>query len=434
MSDGRDSEERSQADPGRKYRLNAQSALRREEGTRVGGLESIAELAKVEPPGRGQTPRLAGWWASSKGEILLGAFIAVFFLVSAVLVARDSPLASRAQLVLIALIPLTAVFAFLAWLDRWAPIPPRYKFYAVAWGGGVAALAAIVVNTAAFQDLLLYSGDELHALFVDSVVVAPVAEELFKGLGVILILVLARHQLTSTLGAVALAGLVGAGFAYVENLEYFWQSWQEGSAVFGFTVFARGVMSPFVHPMATSFTGLAVGAALLKKPGAWGWIWRLTLGYAGAVAIHALWNGLASLGAVWILLYLIFELPLFIVWMTVLIIWSRKLSRSVADGLVPYMETGWINPSEAQLVLNPVARKAARKWARRLRAPAPKLLRKFQRDLGFIAMDQQLMTRYGYDSQRVALDRRRLRDLVAVREELADLELVRGAAASAATK
>ncbi len=425
---------REQADPGRKYRLHAQSDLRREEGTRIVGLETMVEVPAASAPEHRAKGRLASFWSTSRAEILLGVFTAVSFALAAVLVAEGSSLLSRAQLALVALVPLTAVAAFLGWLDRWAPIGRRYKIYAVAWGGGIAALGAIVVNSTLFLDLLKYSGSEDKATLATSVAVAPIAEELFKGLGVILILVLARHRLTSALGAVALAGLVGAGFAYLENLEYFWQSWQEGSTVFGFTVFARAIMSPFVHPMATSFVGLAAGAALIRLEGWWGWTWRLLLGYGGAVAVHALWNGLASLGAVWIVWYFLLELPLFIAWMVALVIWSGKLSRAVAEGLVPYVETGWVSPSEVQLVLNPAARKTARKWARRLGAPAPKLLRQFRRDLGFVAMDQQLMTKYGYREERVELDRKYLQDAVATREELAALELVRGAAASAGAK
>ncbi len=413
-----------QADPGSKYRLSAQSSLRRLEGARIStpfGLEETQD----EDESRGGKGRLGTWWSASKAEVLLALLTAGFFTASALLVAQGSSVLTRGQFAVLALVPLTAAAALLAWVDRLAPLKMRYKLFAVAWGGGVAALAAMVVNSALFTDLLLYRGDEAFATTMTAVVVAPFGEELFKGLGVVLILVLARHHLSSALSAVATAGLVGAGFAYVENLDYFWLAWQEGSTVFGFTVFARAVMSPFIHPMATSFIGLGVGSALIRNAGPKGWVWRLGLGYATAVAIHALWNGLASLGAIWIAAYLAVEIPLFIGWIVWLVAWSRRLAGQIGSGLLPYEETGWLSASEVQVVVNPVARNSARKWARRLRSPAPKLLRKFQRALGFLGMDQYLMTKYGMQQERVAHDRVYLGDVQAIRDELFALETVR---------
>lgn len=387
------------ANPGDRYRLSAQAPLRRAEGLNVGATDS--------------TPAPPRWrvWET----VLIVVFVLLF---AAVVVIGGGSLVTRGQLALVALVPLVLVTALLTWIDRWAPPGWRYRWFALLWGAGVAASGAILVNSSLYQDLLLYRGSPEWAGTFAAVIIAPISEELFKGLGVVTVLVLARRQLTSTLSAVALAGLVGAGFAYVENLDYFWQAYQEGSTVFGFTVFARSVMSPFIHPMATSLTGLAVGSALLAGKG---WFWRLPLGFVGAVAVHALWNGMAMLGAIWVLVYLVVELPLFIAWLTWLLVWSQRMARQIHLGLVPYVLTGWISPAEVALTVTPSGRRAARRWARKLKGRRP--LRRLQRAVGRLGMDQQVMSRRGPNLDKIEQDRQHLAEVARLRAELKQLEL-----------
>lgn len=412
------------ASPGERYRLRAQSDQRREEGSNVYTPGYIPPETPSGDDARAKR-RAPSWWPLGGIETFLVTFAVAVFVLASFITAQGSSLLSRGQISLIALAPLVVVTLLLAWLDRWAPLKARYKVLAIAWGGGIAALLAMVVNTFLNEDFLLYSGSFELSAKLTAVVVAPLGEEVFKGLGVVVVLVVGRHYLHSVLSGVALAGLVGAGFAYVENLEYFWQAWQEGTTVFGMTVFARSVMSLFVHPMATSFTGLGVASALMRNAKPSGWAWRILAGYAAAVAVHALWNWLAFFGLMWLAFYFVIELPLFILWLTGLSIWSQRMAKTIQEGLQPYVETDWVTSAEVAVATTTAGRRYARRWAKGMGKPAPRLVRKFQRRLGYLGSDQQLMTRYGVTEQRLVNDREYLRDVQVLREELRLLEILR---------
>lgn len=414
----------SPANPGDKYRLDAQAADRRREGVNVSNGEPWLE----DNSARGtKTPifgGFGGWWWVLAGLSVL-AFIGLF-----AVTAIGSSFLSTGAVALIALVPLMAVTWILGTVDKWAPLGWGNKILGFLWGAGIAAGLAILVNTGLQLDLLHYSGNPDKAELIAAVVVAPVCEETFKGMGVILLLVLARHRLTSTLSAFAFAGLVGAGFAYTENIQYFVQAAGEGSGMLTRIIIARGVLSPFVHPMATSFIGWAAGSALLKRVGFFGWTWRLVLGFGVALLVHSGWNAMAAFGgAWWILLYLVVGMPAFATWLIGLVVWSRRLVRTVRSGLETYVAGNWISQAEVAMATDKHAFRYSKSWAKRIGSPAPKLVRQFVMNLRHLGLDQELMAKVGPSDLRVETDRRLLREVVAARGEFGYLEKTRGYAA-----
>ena len=57
---------------------------------------------------------------------------------------------------------------------------------------------------------------------------APIVEEFAKGLGVFIIFVIARRAFDGPIDGIVYGGLVGAGFAFTENIQYFAISFIEG--------------------------------------------------------------------------------------------------------------------------------------------------------------------------------------------------------------
>ncbi len=101
-----------------------------------------------------------------------------------------------------------------------------------------------------------------------AVVQAPIVEEFAKGLGVYLIFVTARRAFDGPVDGVVYGALVGAGFAFTENIQYFAISFIEGGVVdVSTTFFVRGILSPFAHVMFTSVTGFALGLAARRGTG-----------------------------------------------------------------------------------------------------------------------------------------------------------------------
>lgn len=319
----------------------------------------------------------------------------------------------------LAAVPLAFVLAVLVWIDRWEPEPVWSKLVPLAWGAGVATLSASVVNTAVLMDVARTTGDVDGAMTTVAVLVAPVAEETLKGLGVLIVVLWRRSSVNSVLDGVVYAAWCGAGFAFVENVQYFLQVIDQGSAAIGVTFVMRGLLSPFVHPIATSLTGAALAWSVVSQRWRSAWLVWGPLGWVGAVGFHGLWNYLAatSQGGSWLGAYVLVEMPIFLAWITVLVVVSSREGRRIARGLTPYVRTGWILPAEVPMVATRAGRRGARSWARSGGRDSSRAMRRFQVDAAALGLDQLIMARTGAQDDRVAHDRELLESLVAQREQ-----------------
>ena len=131
-----------------------------------------------------------------------------------------------------ALVPVgPVVWAFL-WVDRWEPEPPRTLLFAFLWGACVAALSALLINSSAVlvADAVLGqgSGDVLGAS-----VIAPIVEEGVKGAFVVGLLIFRRREFDGIVDGIVYAGLVGAGFAFTENILYMGRAFAESGGLVG---------------------------------------------------------------------------------------------------------------------------------------------------------------------------------------------------------
>ena len=89
---------------------------------------------------------------------------------------------------------------------------------------------------------------------------------------------------------VVYAGWVALGFAVVENFLYFSDAADQDMLVE--IVLARGILTPFAHPLFTVWSGLAIGWAVARNSSvAIQLLWGLPL----AIGLHAAWNGSLTL-------------------------------------------------------------------------------------------------------------------------------------------
>lgn len=314
---------------------------------------------------------------------------------------------------LLALIPLVIVVGFLIRIDRWEPEPWRTKITVFLWGAGVATLSSGILNTALHVNIAYSTGDAKAASALSATFVAPLVEETLKAIGVLIVVLVRRTSINSVLDGVVYAGFSAAGFMFTEDILYFLRGEAQGTAQLIITVVMRGVFSPFLHVMATSMTGIGLALALLKFKHGWSKAGIVTLFWVLAMAIHFLWNGSASFGGGWFfILYLVVQVPGFIIWSALLLRAARKEAHKIRKGLIPYVRTGWVLPGEVTMATDNRSRKSARRWAARGGPESKKAMRSFLSNLASLGLDQRLMAKHGPDPARIESDRQMLAEAV----------------------
>lgn len=289
---------------------------------------------------------------------------------------------------LLAAVPVGPLVAAYLWLDRYEPEPRALLAAGLLWGGFVATAAALVLQglgglLAGFSDR-----DTLQ-------VVAPVTEEACKGAFLLLLLWWRRAELDGVLDGIVYAGMVGIGFAFTENILYLAAAYNGtdgagpgGTEAVTATFVLRCLISPFAHPLFTTFIGIGVGLAVNARQPGGRVLWPLA-GYGCAVLAHGTWNAATAHGlGHFLVAYVVLMAPALIT-VASFAIWSRTserrmlesaLSDAAARGLVPATDIGW--------VVDLSARRRSRAYARhRGGRDAEQAMRAYQQaaiELGFL--------------------------------------------------
>ncbi len=264
---------------------------------------------------------------------------------------------------LFALIPLPLLWVSFWWLDRYEPEPRRYMFAAFVWGGVVAV--AIALSLQIWVDNTFDISQESMASFI-----APITEEPAKCLFLLLTFARARRVIDGFLDGLIFAGMVGIGFAFVENIGYYALSYLgsddikiDGPAGVTTTFIVRGVFSPFAHPLFTSAFGIAIGLAVTRRSKL-AKVVITVLGLAVSIGLHMMWNASLSYGggAGFLLTYAALGVVLLCVSVTAIIVRSNQI-RILEQSLSYVAQRGWIHPAEIPYLSRFTYRKAARRFA-----------------------------------------------------------------------
>ena len=263
-----------------------------------------------------------------------------------------------------ALIPLPLLWLSYWWLDRYEPEPRRYKFAAFVWGGVIAVAIALSLQIW-IQNAFDVSDDTMAS------VVAPLTEEPAKCLFLLLTFLRARRVVDGFLDGLIFAGLVGIGFAFVENIGYYAASYLgspdiklAGAAGVTTTFIVRGVFSPFAHPLFTSAFGIAIGLAVTRKSKL-AKVAITVFGLVLSIGLHVMWNASLSIGggAGFFLVYVALGAVLLFVAVIAIIARSKQI-RILEQSLSYVAQRGWIHPAEIPYLSRFTYRKAARRFAR----------------------------------------------------------------------
>lgn len=352
--------------------------------------------------------------------LLYGGLATLFllcWLIFAAFLQLDVGLQLASLAAVLAAVPLLVVIPTFLWLDRLEAEPARYLVFAFLWGALCAPVGALLLNTTA-EVVLAMSGFE-HPDAMSAILSAPPVEEGLKGVAILAIVLFRRREFDGVIDGVVYAGLVGAGFAFSENVMYLAHAWQGGSESLTFVFFLRCVMAPFAHPLFTAATGIGLGLAVTVARTTVARIGLGLAGYAAAILLHAVWNASAVFNA-YFQLYFAVQVPIFIGFVVMVILLRHRESTTIRRFLSQYADAGWFTHSEVAMLATAGGRRAARVWARSRGPAQAAAMRAFQDCASDLALLRSRMHRGVAEAAAGAHERSLLDAVTTHRETFAD--------------
>jgi len=242
-------------------------------------------------------------------------------------------------------VPMFLFAAFVNWLDRYEKEPKLLLGAAFVWGVVIAGGGAYILNTMFGLGIYYITGSEGAAEFGTTSIVAPIIEEALKGLAVLVVFLVFRHEFDSVLDGIVYGAITAMGFAAIENVLYIYRNGFQGGGWEGFwtLVVVRVLLVGWMHPFFTAFTGIGLAISRMSR-NTLVKIIAVPAGYTMAVLTHAFHNTFSTVlggtGGFFIGLiadYIGYAIMLaFIIWMIVRErdILKKHLVEEVNNGLI----------------------------------------------------------------------------------------------------
>jgi protease PrsW len=292
------------------------------------------------------------------------------------------------------------VFLLIYLLDLYEREPMSLVLGALVWGGVAATVLSGVANEG-WGLVVARLGGPVFAAQWTAALTAPLVEETLKGVGVVMIYLIARDEMDDIMDGFVYGAMVGLGFAIVEDVFYF-------IAIFGGTT--GGVLAGFYvrvissglygHVLYTGLTGIGIAYFVSRRgEAALGMRLAVAVGsFAAAVAAHFLWNSplldyfpstLDDPGD-WLQIPLgatIKGLPLLLFVLVLVRLAHRRERMWLEAALRSEADSPALTSDELRLLVDLGAKRRSRRIMReRAGEPAERLLKRLQREQVNLAM------------------------------------------------
>lgn len=247
-----------------------------------------------------------------------------------------------------------AYLLVIRWADRFEPEPWWLILAAFIWGALFATMGGgLSSGIAEGLTSALFKASPKVMDVVGATVFAPIFEETFKGIGVLLIALVSAiglRELDGPLDGVIYGGVVGLGFTLTEDILYVANQFaSHGFGGFLVLLFMRTILLGLSHCTFTACTGLGVGIAAESKH----WFVKMgapVFGFACAVAMHAMHNSLPTFfggGGLVLMLLISWGIDiLFFLLLAMLVVRDRSIVVRELYGEVGHL----LHPGELKLV------------------------------------------------------------------------------------
>lgn len=404
----------------------AEAPLQRPQGAQPDSAWAT-QTRRIEDVGAKPSPvpvsRIVSWILAVVLGIAFLVVLAGFFLLYAV--TTPSNPASWLVQALLASFSLILIIGLIVLADRWDPQPLPLMISAVLWGAAIAVGISFIFNS--LLQLVLYAMNVSigATVFVGAALGAPFIEESSKGLGLVVLFLVARRYFNGPMDGLVYGALIGGGFAFTENILYYGNAWDAGFQLgteggilnVALTVFIRGIVGIFGHAIYTSLTGVIMGLVARKWGTFPGALVFLVATWPGML-LHALWNGSSFLfpSMTGLILMLLVEAVVSALWLGLIgvLIWDE--SRLTRVRLGDYANLGWLTHEEVTMLATWKGRREGKAWARSFNGLA--IMKRFIRESADLASVRQRLLADGANPKAVRNEQELLHKLTTNRQEL----------------
>ncbi len=259
-----------------------------------------------------------------------------------------------AAVLTMAFVPMVVYALVLWWFDRYEKEPLGLILASFLWGAVPAVIFSIIAQVLLDVPLYLFVQPSLGADLVSASIIAPLTEEPFKALALLLLLLFFRREIDSPLDGILYGALVGFGFATTENTLYFLEAfgWGGIGGVLRLALY-RAFIFGLNHALFTGCSGL--GIALARTSPRWAVkIVAPFLGLGTGITFHALHNAGATLAGAtcWPLLFSIASDWGGVLMLFVILVWASVRERAwIVQHLRGEVERGTISAADYQICL-----------------------------------------------------------------------------------
>jgi RsiW-degrading membrane proteinase PrsW (M82 family) len=245
-----------------------------------------------------------------------------------------------------ATIPVPLYVILVLWIDRYESEPAWMLATAFFWGALVATFVAFLINSTGGAIVGALAGAAAGNTFA-LVISAPIVEECAKATILFIFFFFKKDEFDGVIDGIVYAALVALGFAMTENVLYYGKATLGGGVSLTVTLFLRGFLAPFSHPLFTSMTGIGLGLARQTRNLAVKLITPV-LGLLLAIFMHSIWNGSGAIfgGGGFLLTYIVIMVPAFVILLVVIGIALYREGQLVREFLLCDLERGMLTRQE----------------------------------------------------------------------------------------
>ncbi|NLE10555.1 MAG: PrsW family intramembrane metalloprotease [Actinobacteria bacterium] len=270
--------------------------------------------------------------------------------------------------------------------DHFEPEPASMIAVALLWGGVIALTFGGITNSW----FLTFLQHVMPAGQVDAwgaAIVAPINEELYKGLGLVIMYLMARSEFDSVMDGLVYGAMIGLGFQVMENVQYFMLATDESGGGPGGVVgmfFLRVVVSGlYSHMLFTGLMGFGFayyvtqrGRAAAHRVGVF------VLCGVLAWAAHFVWNSpwlerLMSQGSgAFVMALIIKGLPFLVLLVLMAVFARRRESQAFARLMAGEVGSDAVSMEEFEILRSGRKRRATLRSMKQTKGPAARTVLK----------------------------------------------------------